>query len=95
MSQSRETDDLRHNVTFELVETGIDFTVVQLPGTLTDRLEQKRLGIQFGVDTENVKDDPGSCAIVASTDDVSVANEEHELSLVIIIESGEGVDRTT
>ena len=82
-------------MTLKLIETGVNFTVVDLPRAFTDRLEQKRLRIELGINTEDIKDDTRSCAIVTGTNDVSVTDEEHKLSLIIVVESGKRIDRTT
>ena len=75
-------------MTLKLIKTGVDFTVVDLPRAFTDRLEQKGLRIELGINTKDTKDDTRSCAIVTSTNGVYVANEEHKLSLIIVVEDG-------
>ena len=72
----------------KFIETGVNFTVVDLPRAFTNRLEQKGLRIKLGINTKDIKDDTRSCAIVTSTNDVSVADEEHKLSLIIVVEGG-------
>ena len=80
-------------MTFKLVETRVDFSVVELLGSLSDGLEQQRLWVQLRVDSEDVEDDSRGRSIVSTSDDVSVAENEHELPLVVVLESRERVER--
>ena len=81
-------------MTFELVETGVDLAVVESLHTLSNRLHPERLRIQLRVDAKDVEDDAGCGAVVASTNNVTVADDEDELSLIVIVESRKRIDRT-
>jgi len=83
----------RHNVSLELVKSGVDLSIVELPGTFTDRLEQQGLGIEFRVDAENVQNNSRGRTIVAASNDISVANDKDQLALVIIIQCCKSVNR--
>jgi hypothetical protein len=83
----------RYNMSLELVKSGVDFSVVELPRAFTDRLEQQGLGIELGVDTENVQHNSRGRAIVSASDDISVANDKDQLALVVVVQGCKGVDR--
>lgn len=78
----------------ELIQTGVNLPVVQLLRTLTNRLEQERLRIKLRVDTENIQDNARRGTVVTATDNIAVADDEDELSLVVVVQIGERVDGT-
>ena len=80
-------------MSLEFVEAGIDFAVVESLCTLADRLEEQRLWVKLRVDAQDVEDDARSCAIVATTNDVAIADDEDELALVVVLKASERVDR--
>lgn len=93
--ETRSERNSRNDVTFELVETRVDLSVVELLGSFSDGLEEQRLWIQLRVDSEDIEDDSRSRSIVSTSDDVSVAENEHELPFVVVLESRERVERSS
>ncbi|KAI3482061.1 hypothetical protein L1887_55325 [Cichorium endivia] len=87
-----DDDNVRDHVAFELVETRVDLGVVELLGTFGDGLEHERLGVDLGIDAEDVEHDTWRGTVVAAADDHAVADEEEELALVVVLEAGERVD---
>lgn len=76
----------------KLVEPRVDLSVVELARSFTDRLEQQGLWVKFGIDSEDIEDDTRGRPVVAATDDVAVADDKDQLSLVVIVEGGKRVD---
>ena len=77
----------------EFVEAGIYFAVVEGLCALADRLEEQRLRVELRINAQDVENDTRSRAIVATTDDVAIADDEDELALVVVLEASERVDR--
>ena len=82
-------------MSLEFVEAGINFAVVESLCALADRLEEQRLRVELRINAQDVENDTRSRAIVATTDDVAIADDEDELALVIVVQSRQRVDRTT
>ena len=83
-------------MTFKLVQARIDLAIVELLGTLTDRLEHKRLRIpRCRINAKDVQHNVRRGSIIAATNDVAVTNDEDELPLVVIVQSSERVDGTS
>ena len=82
-------------MSLEFVEAGIDFAVVESLCTLADRLEEQRLWVKLRVDAQDVEDDARSCAIVATTNDVAIADDEDELALVVVLKACKRIDRAS
>ena len=85
----------RDDVSLELVETGIHLSVIDCTGTFPDGLEKQRLWVEFGIHAKDIEDDPGRWLFVPAADDHAVADDEQKLPLVVVVESGEGVDCAT
>ena len=79
----------------ELIQTRINFAVVELLRAFTNRLEEQWLRVKLWVYTKDIQNNSGSRAIISTADDITVANDEHELSFVVVVEGGEGIDRAT
>jgi hypothetical protein len=79
-------------VTFELRETTVHLAVVECFGAFACVLEKKRLGVDFGIHAGDVEGKPRRCAIATTTNDITLTDDEDELTLVIVVEGGEGVD---
>lgn len=79
----------------ELIQPRVDLAVIQSLATLTNTPKQQRLRVDIRIHTENIENDPRSRTVVPTTDDVSIADNEDELPLIIIVERRERVDRTT
>lgn len=86
---------VRDDMTLELIESRVDLAVVERLGAFADRLEKKWFRIQLRVDAEDVQHDTGGCAIISATNDIPVADDEDQLTLVVILEGCEGVDRSS
>ena len=56
------------------------------------RFEEQWLRIKFWVYTKNIQNDLRSHAIISTADDIAVANDEHELPFIVVVEGSEGVD---
>lgn len=80
-------------MTLKLIQPRVHLSVIELLGSLPDGFKQKRLRIQLGVDSEDVEHDPRRRAVVPASNDVAVAEDEHELPLVVVLERGERVER--
>lgn len=63
-------------MTFKFIKSGVNLAVIQLFTTLTDASEHQRLRVERGVNTEDIENDPRCGAIVSTTDDIAVADEE-------------------
>lgn len=59
--------------------------------SITDRLEAERLRVDRRIRTKNVEDDLRSRSVVSTSDDHSIANDEEQLPLVVVLESSERV----
>ena len=77
----------------EFVEAGIYFAVVESLCALADRLEEQRLRVELRINAQDVENDTRSRAIVATADDVAIADDEDELALVVVLKASERVDR--
>jgi hypothetical protein len=86
--------DIRNNVAFKFVETGINLAVVQLLGAFANRFKQKWFRINLWINTENIQHNPRGGTVVPTTNDITVADDEHEFAFVIVVESGQRIDRT-
>ena len=71
---------------FELIQTRVDLAVIELLRAFTNGLVQKRFRIELRVHTEDVKHDTRRRAVVSSTNDVTVANDEDEFALVVVVQ---------
>ena len=80
-------------MSLEFVEAGINFAVVESLCALADRLEKQRLRVELRINAQDVENDTRSRAIVATTDDVAIADDEDELALVVVLKASERVDR--
>jgi len=81
-------------VSLKLVETRIHLSIIDRARTFPDGLEKQGLWIEFGIHTKDIKDDSGRWLFVTATDDQTIADNEKKFPLVVIVESGEGVDGT-
>ena len=81
-------------MTFKLVESRVDLSVVKRFGALADGLEEQWLWVKLGVNAEDIKNNTGRCAVITTSNDVSVANDKNQFPLVIIVERRERVDCT-
>ncbi|KAF8493134.1 hypothetical protein JB92DRAFT_3100207 [Gautieria morchelliformis] len=64
---------------------------VSLP--VTAAWPPQRLWIQLGIHAETVEYNKRCRAIIATTDDISITNEEHQLAFIIISESSQRINR--
>lgn len=71
-----DNNDIRHDVTFMLVQSRIDFGIIDLLTPIADRFEQEWFRVELWVDAENVEHDSRGGTVVACSDDVAVANDE-------------------
>jgi len=83
---------LRDDMTLKLVQSRVDLSVIELSRPFANRFEQQRLRIEFGIDPENVENDTRRRPVVTATDNVAVADDEDQLSLVVIVEGSERID---
>jgi hypothetical protein len=67
---------LRYDVSFKLVQTRIDLSIIQLLRTLTDALEHEWLRIKARVDTKDIQNNSRSGPVVPRTDDIPIADQE-------------------
>ena len=79
---------------FELIQTRVHLAIVELLRPLADGLVQEWLRIELRVDSKDVEDNTGRGAVVTSSDDVPVADDEDQLALVVVVEVRERVDGT-
>ena len=75
-----------------LVQSRVHFGIINLLASLADRFEEERFRVKFGVDAENVEDDPRCGSVITGSDDIPVANDKDEFSLVVVIEDREGIN---
>jgi len=80
---------------FKLIQTGINFTIVELLGAFANRFEQQGFRIKFRVNTQNIQHDTGRSAIIPATNNVTIADDKHKLALVVIVERCKRIDRPT
>jgi hypothetical protein len=79
----------------ELIKTRIDLAIIQRLRSFTHTLEQQGLHVEVGIHTENIENNPRRRPVVSATDDVTIADDENELALVVVVESSERVDSTS
>ena len=79
-------------MTLKLVQSRVDLSVIELSRPFANRFEQQRLRIEFGIDPENIENDTRRRPVVTATDNVAVADDEDQLSLVVIVEGSERID---
>lgn len=79
-------------MTLKLIESTVNLAVIQLLRAFANRLKQKRFRVELRIDAEQVKDDSWRRTVVTGTDNVTVAKEEDELALVVVVECCEGID---
>jgi hypothetical protein len=72
----------------------VHLAVIEYFRALAYALEEKELGVDFGIYAEDVEGNPRRRAIVTAPNDIAVTDDEDELVLVIVIEGSEGVDRS-
>ena len=82
-------------MTFELVQPRVNLPVVDLLRAFTNGLEHQGFRVQLRVDTEDVKNNTRSRTVVAASDNVTVADDEEKLPLVVVVQRGQRVDRAT
>lgn len=75
-----------------LIQARIHLRIIQLPTPLADTLEQQRLRIELRINPKNIQDDPRGRPIIARPNNISVADDEDKLALVVVVEDGERVD---
>ena len=85
--------DVWHDVSSNLIQAREDLAHVVLLGALAERDEAERLGIVVGIRTEDIEHDARCWPIVTGTDNHTVADNDKELALVIVLRLSEGVDR--
>ncbi|KAI6770917.1 hypothetical protein HG531_009772 [Fusarium graminearum] len=86
-----DDNDIWNNVALKLVQTRVNFTVVELLGTVANRLEGKRRRINLGINTENVENNLGCRTIVAFTDDDTITDDTDKFALVVVLKSRQRV----
>jgi hypothetical protein len=79
-------------MTFVLIQTRIDFSIVQLLRSITDTLEHQWLGLSLWAHTQDIEHDLRCRLVVILSGDISVTNDKDESALVIVVENREGVD---
>ena len=63
-------------MTFKFIESGVDLAVIQLFTALSDAPEHQRLRVERRINAKNIESDTWCGAIISTTDDVAVADEE-------------------
>lgn len=87
-----DDNDVRDDVAGAFVESSVDLPHVVLLLTFSEREEAERFRIEVGIDSEDVEDDSRRGSVVSGSDDHSVAEDDDELPLVVVLESSQRVD---
>ncbi|KAL0769411.1 hypothetical protein CaCOL14_008719 [Colletotrichum acutatum] len=84
----------RDNVTLDFVQTRVDLAHVVLLLTFTERLEAEGFGVDGIGNTQNVEHDARRRLVVALTDNHTVADNDEELALIVVMHAGDGINGT-
>jgi hypothetical protein len=62
---------------------------------LADRSEQKWLRVSLWLNTDNSQRNPKCGGVIPTTNDIIVADDEHEFAFVTVVDGGQRINRTT
>ena len=80
-------DNVWNNVSFKLVQSRINFGVIELIDSFSDGLKRKRRRINLWIAAKNVQNDFVSWdTSIPASSDCTVANDEQEFLLVVVVE---------
>lgn len=79
---------------FELIQTRIDFAIIELPRSFADRFEKEGFWVKFGINTKKIQNNTWRGSIISTSNDISIADDEQEFTFVIVLQSCQRVYRS-
>lgn len=79
-------------MSFEFIQPRVDLAVVECLQSLTNRFEQQWFGINLGINSKDIEDNPRRRAIVSASYNITITYNEEELAFIIVIQRGQGIN---